>query len=138
MEVEDKYGRCKNPIKLYRTILFTQPTSTWKKHLWVSLMSPASHFFFVQKQKNSADKKYPFANVVKKHVRPYFSPDGKIPRLFKTVSQSYLISLYCMRACDIAFVACNIAFIACVACDIAFVSCVACNKCNIAFVASMY
>ena len=65
-------------------------------------------------------------------------PPEKIPDCFKTVIQSYLISLYHMRTCDIVFVTCDIAFNAFVACDIAFVACVACDKCDFAFVASMY
>ena len=37
-------------------------------------MSPASHFFFVRKRKNSADKKYPFANVVKNQCIRFVPP----------------------------------------------------------------
>jgi hypothetical protein len=44
-------------------------------------MSPASHFFSVQKQK-SVLAKNPFANVVKKHISLIFSPARKIHRLF--------------------------------------------------------
>ena len=61
-------------------------------------MSPLSHFFSVQKPKNSTEKK----SVRKCHeetLGQVFSPAGKIPRLFSDIRQSYLISFYWMRAC---------------------------------------
>ena len=39
-------------------------------------------FLFCAKTKKQCWQKYSFANVMKKHVRPYFSPAGKNPRLF--------------------------------------------------------
>ena len=102
-------------------------------HLAV-LMSPASHFFFVQKQKNSADKKSVHRCREETCLILLSVPPEKIPDCFQTVRQSYLISLYRMRACDIAFGkcgACDIAFVACAECD-------KCDKCDIAFVASIF
>ena len=58
-----------NPVALVTQVLREET------HL-AELMSPASHFFFVQKQKNSADKN-PFTNVVKKRIWSYFQSRRK-------------------------------------------------------------
>jgi hypothetical protein len=103
-------------------------------------------FLFCKKRKNSADKKSVPKCREETRLVLLSVPPEKFPDCFQSVRQSYLISLYHMRACDIAFVACDITFIACVACYIAFIACVACdiacvasvacNKCNIAFFVS--
>ncbi len=69
-----------------------------EKHHWLLSMSPPSHFFSVQKPKNSTEKN-PFANAVKRHSGKFSVPPEKFPDCFQTVRQSYPICFYRMRAC---------------------------------------
>jgi hypothetical protein len=57
-------------------------------------MSPASHFFFVRKQKNSADIKSVPKCCEETHLFLLSVLPEKFPDCFQTVRRSYLISLY--------------------------------------------
>ena len=93
-----------------------------------------SFLVFVRKQKKQCWQKTVRKCREETRLALLSVPPEKIPDCFQTVRQSYLISLYRMRACDIAFGkcgACDIAFVACAECD-------KCDKCDIAFVASIF